>query len=49
MCDYAISDIDTTLKLRTDKNMNDHYVQKLFCERDAALDRKMVLNRKPVK
>lgn len=48
MCDYAIADIDVTLKLHTDKSMDDHYVEKLFCERDAALDRKMVLNRKNV-
>lgn len=45
VCDYAIKDIDETLKLHTDKDTKDPYVEKLFCERDAALDRKMMLNR----
>ena len=48
-CDFAISDIDQTLKLYPGCDTSHPYVEKLFCERDAALDRKMVLNRKRVK
>ena len=48
ICNYAIVDIDATLKIRPDLSINDPYVVKLMCERDAALDRKMVLNRKVV-
>ena len=45
-CEYAIRDIDDTLKLHRDKDTSHPYVAKLFCERDAALDRKFFLKSK---
>ena len=48
ICNYAIGDIDATLRIRQDLTNDDPYVVKLLCERDAALDRKMELNRKGV-
>jgi len=44
-CNAAIKDIDETLKINAYKDMSDPYIIKLFCERDAALDRKMVLQK----
>ena len=41
--DRAIRDIDATLSLYRDRPTSDPYVAKLFCERDAALDRKFAL------
>jgi phosphatidate phosphatase PAH1 len=45
-CDYAIRDIDATLKLYIHEDISHHYVAKLYAERDAILERKMVLSRK---
>ena len=42
---YVIGDIDATLKLHMDKPINDPYVAKLLCERDACLDRKATINK----
>jgi hypothetical protein len=39
-CDFAIKDIDETLALHRDKGIDNPYIAKLFCERDAAIDRK---------
>ena len=44
-CNYAIKDIDETLALHKDKDMTDSYIIKLFCERDAAIDRKYFLQK----
>ena len=44
-CEYAIRDIDATLKCHLDKDVKDPYVAKLFCERDAAIDRKWFLTK----
>jgi hypothetical protein len=46
VCIGAIKDIDETLKLYPNETTDNHYISKLFCERDAALDRKMVLSKK---
>lgn len=45
-CENAIRDIDETLVIHKDKDVKDPYVVKLLCERDAVLDRKMMINRK---
>lgn len=42
-CRAAIVDIDNTLKLQGDFVPMSDYVTKLFCERDAMLDRLMML------
>lgn len=44
-CEFAIKDIDETLKLHPSYPPSP-YVTKLLCERDAALDRKMIIDRK---
>ncbi|UOF80752.1 hypothetical protein [Caudoviricetes sp.] len=42
-CRTAIVDIDATLKLQGDFVVMNDYVTKLFCERDAMLDRLLSL------
>jgi len=42
-CRTAIVDIDETLKLQGDFVVMNDYVTKLFCERDAMLDRLLTL------
>jgi len=42
-CNFAIKDIDETLKLHMDKDTSHPYVAKLFVERDAAIARKFNL------
>lgn len=45
VCNFAIKDIDETLALHRDKDTSDSYIMKLFCERDAAIDRKYFLQK----
>lgn len=45
VCNYAIKDIDETLALHKDKDTSHPYVAKLFCERDAAIDRKYFIQK----
>ena len=42
---YAIKDIDQTLFIHKEKPSTDDYVAKLWCERDAAIDRKYKLQK----
>lgn len=44
-CEFAIRDIDETLKLHRDKDTSHPYIAKLFCERDEAIDRKFKLQK----
>ena len=44
-CNYAIKDIDATLKHYPGETTDHPYVAKLFAERDAVLDRKMKLSK----
>lgn len=45
ICNHAITDIDETLVLFKGRPMSDPYVAKLWCERDAAIDRKYYLQK----
>ena len=47
-CRAAIADIDKTLDIWADRPMTDVYVQRLWIERDAMLDRIHALSRKGV-
>lgn len=47
-CNFAIRDIDQTLALYQ-RGVGDPYVEKLLCERDAAIDRKMTLQKEATK
>ena len=44
-CEFAIRDIDATLKLHRDRDTSHPYIAKLFCERDEAIDRKFKLQK----
>lgn len=44
-CNYAIKDIDETLTIWKERGSSDAYCSKLWCERDAAIDRKYKLQK----